>query len=103
MASSKASPGIEYDPTHIEDARERLEEFITKNPDLEISGTAATKLSELNEQEAKKNFDVASFYERRGKIQSALLYYRLVVEQHPDTLFAQKAQDKIRALTETSQ
>lgn len=100
MVSAKVSYGAEYDGTYRKEAMRGLKEFLEKHPQAKLSQEAERQLKILKEEEAKKNFDIARFYEKQKKIKSAVLYYRIVVENFSDTTYAEKAKEALERLKE---
>jgi outer membrane protein assembly factor BamD len=98
IATAKAFPGAGYDSTALEEATKRLNEFIRNHPEAQIVSAAESKLSELKDKEARKNFDIAQFYEGQKKYKSALVYYRLVIDEYPENSYSKEAEDKIKEL-----
>ena len=103
----KASLSSDYDQSDTSKARQSLKELLKNN-----NSSSSRKLSQLTvklvrqklnsvrEKEAKKNFDTALFYEHQNKFKSALIYYRIVINNYSNTPFAKLAYDKIKALSE---
>jgi len=98
IVTAKGSFGYEYDSSSIKEATQKLEEFLEKNPQVKISTQANEYLRELKSREAKKNFEIASFYEKQKKIKAAIFYYQSVLRNYPESEFAQKAKKKIKEL-----
>ncbi len=98
LATAKAFPGAEYDSTYLQEATERLDEFIEDHPEAKISVQAQEQLSALRNSEAKKNFDIAEFYEKQNKYKSALIYYNKVVNGFSDSDYYTSALEKIALL-----
>jgi outer membrane protein assembly factor BamD len=98
IVTAKGSMGPDYDASSIKEARRRLDEFIKANPQVEISSQAKDYLKELKEKEAKKNFDIAKFYEKQKKYKAAKIYYELVLKKFPDTDYAQQAEVRLKEL-----
>ena len=103
IATSKASFGADYDSTSIQEATKRLDEFVKKHPDADISPQAQKQLKELRDREAKKNYDIAQFYEIQGRYASALIYYKVVVDKYSDSGFYQNSEAKIRELNDLAE
>ncbi len=82
LATAKAFPGADYDSTYLKEATKRLDEFIQEHPEAQISDEAEAQLGTLRNREAKKLFETAEFYERQNKNQSALIYYRKVINTY---------------------
>ncbi|MEI8350406.1 MAG: outer membrane protein assembly factor BamD [Candidatus Omnitrophota bacterium] len=100
IATSKAVGGADYDSTAIEDATKKLNEFIKGHPDADISPQASAQLKEMRNREAKKNFDIAEFYEKQRKYKAAEVYYKVVLERYPDSDYVDKAKAGLEKLTE---
>ena len=85
IATAKSFPGADYDSSYLKEATDRLDEFIKDHPEAKISSEAEEQLEELKNREAKKQFDIASFYEKQGYYDSASIYYKKVVDIYPDS------------------
>ena len=99
IATARASYGVGYDSQNIEEATERLKEFVKEHPEAEISAKAEEQLRELKNKEAEKNFDIAKFYEKQRKYSSALTYYKIVVNRYDDSDYYTGAKNKVEELT----
>lgn len=100
MAGAKASSGVEYDNANRKEALKNFSDFLEKHPDTELSKEAEKHFSGLREEEAKKQYDIARFYEKQNKISSAVVYYKDLVKKYPDTEHAQKAEEKLKELNQ---
>ena len=98
VATSKAHPISGYDSTDLKDAEKRLDEFVKRYPNLNISEEAKSQLVELREREAKKNFDIAKFYEKQKKYNSAIVYYNIIIENYYDTKYYNLAEERVQYL-----
>ena len=65
---------------------------------IRVTVTVAEMPVEKTIESAEKDFKVAEFYQRSGKIDSALFYYQLICRRYPDTLYATQAKERIAAL-----
>ncbi|MFH1504687.1 MAG: tetratricopeptide repeat protein [Candidatus Omnitrophota bacterium] len=99
-ATAKAFPGSDYDSTYLEEASERLDEFIKEHPEAQISAQAQDQLRQLRDREAKKLFDTALFYENQDCYPSAKLYYIKVIDNYSDSNYYQASLEKIDELDE---
>ena len=96
---SKILEDTDYDLTEVRDAQRDLKQLLTEKGESDsLAVKASEKLADLREKEAKKNFDIASFYEKQNRFKSALIYYRIVVDKYPDTSFAELAKEKVESL-----
>ncbi len=100
LATSKASPGADYDSTYLKEAASRLDEFIKSHPEAKISRQAEDQLKMLRNKEAKKAFDTGQFYENQEKYESGIIYYKKVVNNHPDSDYYNLAVEEIEELKE---
>ncbi|MDP2924174.1 MAG: outer membrane protein assembly factor BamD [Candidatus Omnitrophota bacterium] len=91
IATSKAAGGADYDSTAVEEATKKLAEFIQKHPEADISPAAMEQLKELRNREAKKNFEIAQFYEKQRHYKAAEIYYQVVLDRYPDSDYIEKA------------
>jgi outer membrane assembly lipoprotein YfiO len=103
LATASAFPGAEYDSTYLQEATERLDEFIEDHPEAKISSQAKEQLNTLRNSEAKKNFDIGQFYEKQNKYRSALIYYKKVVDNFPDSDHYAIALERIEDLEELAE
>jgi len=102
IATAKAFTGTDYDSSYLEEAAARLDEFVKEHPEAKISLKAKEQLDKLRNREAKKNFDIAKFYEKQHRYKSALVYYENVVNRYPDTEYYEVSLERIKELTEQS-
>ncbi|HEV3116412.1 MAG TPA: hypothetical protein VGY58_05125 [Gemmataceae bacterium] len=65
---------------------------------IRVTATVAEVPVAKTIESAEKDFKVAEFYQRSGKIDSALFYYQLICRRYPDTLYATQAKERIAAL-----
>ncbi len=100
IATSKAFPGVDYDSSYLEEATTRLDEFIKDHPEAKISDEAEDQLKVLRNREAKKNFDIAQFYESQDQYKSAAIYYRKVVDDYIDSDYYDSSLEKIKELNQ---
>ena len=101
LAISSSTQGTDYDQSGISEAYKRLADIsLNKDKNGEEAENASREMKKIRAQEAKKNFDIASFYEKQNKFKSALVYYRIVAEEYKNTSFARMARRKIKVLKE---
>ena len=88
----------DYDQSYTKDATEKLEEFVKDNPNTELSYAAKDKIDQLREREAESNFGIGKFYEKQEKIESAKIYYRYVINDYPDSVWAAKSLERLQVI-----
>ncbi|HKL20992.1 MAG TPA: tetratricopeptide repeat protein, partial [Tichowtungia sp.] len=84
-----------------EDAQLAVEIFSAGYPESAYRDEVARFKSDLAERAAKNDFETARFYERVPdpvKKEAALVYYKKVVDEHPDTDYAARAKVRLKVL-----
>ncbi len=89
-------PGYDQSPTDI--ALRELDTFLREYPSSELRETAEQRLKEFKERRAQHEYQVAQFYERRRRIESAVLYYQGIVDRFPETALAPQAAARVELL-----
>ena len=85
----------DYDQTPTKEARKEFEDFIEKHPESDMSTEAREIVDKLKDREAENTYNTAQFYEARQMPESALIYYRDVIQDYPDTEWVKKAEERI--------
>ncbi len=100
IASSRAklSKSPDYDQGATKEAKEKFEEFVKNNPDLALSEEAEKNIRELREKEAQTNYNIAFFYERQKDYQAAKIYYNDIIDNHPRSVWAARALERIKIM-----
>ncbi|MCF7873625.1 MAG: outer membrane protein assembly factor BamD [Candidatus Omnitrophica bacterium] len=98
LATAQAFPGADYDASYLKKATQRLDEFIKEHPEAKISKKAKGQLAKLRSKEAKKVFEIALFYKKQKKPQSAKIYLEKIINKYPDTPYYQKAKQVLKEL-----
>ncbi len=97
-AAAAAFPGIQFDDRALLDAQVRYRQVRSTFPAYAERERVADRLEGIRQRRAEKDLDVAGWYERTKRTGAAEFYYRLIVEDWPDTLAADKAKGRLRAL-----
>ncbi|MCM8792737.1 MAG: outer membrane protein assembly factor BamD, partial [Candidatus Omnitrophica bacterium] len=63
-----------------------------------LSKEAEKRIRELEDKEAKSNFDIGRFYERQKIYNSAKLYYDFIIENYPKSSWAAKALERLQVI-----
>lgn len=94
----KEYQGGGYEITPLLDARRAVDDFLAKYK-TDVLLPDAQKLSlEIIELMAERDYDTACFYHKTNKPKSARIYFQRVIDNYPQTGWAQKAQERILAL-----
>ena len=78
----------ELDPTYGENAMSTYLEVLSRFPGGEIADSARAKVASLSEEFAEKDFKNAEYYFRIRAFDSAIIYYRHVVQNFPQSSYA---------------
>ncbi len=85
------SPNFELDQSDTRRAIQFLQIFLDRYPNSEHRADVETKIEELREKLARKQFAVAELYDRRELYEAAALSYTTVFDRYPDTHWADDA------------
>lgn len=75
----------------------KIKTFLTLYPDSKYKNTIIGMHNALAGKEAKKYYEIAVYYERAGKTDSARYYYRIIAENYPETDYGKISAQKINA------
>lgn len=98
ICAASGSPGSAYDQELTNEAIKKFDEFVRANPDSERAKEAQKEKIELMEKQAKSLYDIALFYEARGKYNSAIIYYEDIVNNFSSTSTTPRAMEKLEVL-----
>lgn len=84
-----------YDQTPTTLARKEFEDFVKKHPDNKSADEAKQIADKLKLREAENAYGIAMFYEKRKALDSAIVYYKDVIANYPETEWAKKAQERL--------
>ncbi len=96
--SKRMSLQSDYDQTPTIVARKEFEDFVEKHPESSMSDEAKKIILKLKNREAENAYNIAKFYESRDIPESAVIYYRDIVQKYPDTEWAKKAQGRLNEI-----
>lgn len=85
------SPRYKLDQTYTRRAIEKFRLFNSRFPNSEYSDEAAEYITGLREKLARKEFNAAQFYKRTDRFNAAAVYYDKVVDEYPETKWAELA------------
>lgn len=91
--------GPVYDLRGVEESKKLLMVSMGAYPELvKEEAWVKTQLTNINIQQAVRDFKIAEFYQRTGHPGSAYFYYELVCRRYPGSEFAEKAEKAKEAL-----
>ena len=79
------APGIEKDPTEIENAINMCDKFLTRFPNTKYTDQVKEVILIARNKLAKKELENGKTYLRLGETEAALLYFTYVVDTYPET------------------
>jgi len=103
MAHKKQSQAAEYDQTSAGRAIARFTDFVTLYPDDPRAVEASKLIADLRREQARGNFEIARFYEKKKKWGGALVYYNEVMLRDPESSYASLARERIDVLKQRVQ
>jgi len=87
-----------YDQAPTEEAIKEFEEFVKIKDKGETVKDAEEALVRLQERKAESLYETGHFYESSKHYESAIIYYREIVDDYPKTSWAKKAFNKVTEL-----
>lgn len=103
LAHQKQARTSEYDQTSAGNAIARFTDFITLYPDDPRVPQAEKLITELRREQARGNYSVARYYEKRHKWEGARVYYNEVVLQDPESPYAARAREHLEQYKQRAQ
>lgn len=87
LCSYKQSYSYERDQSKTKDAIREFEDFIELFPESSFADSARHYLKECKERLVEKETMNARFYEKIGKHEAAIVYYRIIIEEFPQSTY----------------
>jgi len=94
-AEYKSIPDVNYDIEKLEKIEDEINFFISKYPSSVYKEDLLKLKDEIENQRAKRYYEIARLYERMGKKSASLFYYKKLIEKCPETRYGKKAKSKI--------
>lgn len=85
------SPRYRLDQTNTYTAMENFRLFSSRYPNSERGDEVAEYITEMREKLARKQYNAAEFYMRTNRYSAAAVYYDLVIDEYPETEWAEQA------------
>ena len=95
LAYKQQAQTAEYDQSTAGKAIDTFSDFKNRYPDDPRVGPTAKMIASLKDEQARGNFQIAKFYEKRKRWSGAMVYYNEVQMQDPDSPYAAEAQQRI--------
>ncbi len=81
-------------------AREAFNDYLIQYPGHSRNGEARKLVANLGGRDFQRSYDIAEFYQKTGKTESAKVYYRDIVKRAPSGALHDKARARLRELGE---
>jgi outer membrane protein assembly factor BamD len=98
MAHWKQAQKAEYDQSAAASAIATFTDFMTLFPNDSRVKECEKLIDGLHTEQARGNYEIARFYEKKHKYQGALVYYNEVLQVDPTSSFATDARERIDKL-----
>jgi len=85
-----AYKGPHYEISDLISAKSYYENFKLRYPEDAEKFELSTKIEQINEQIALKNFSIGKYYQKTGNMQAANFYYEMVQGNWPESIAAEK-------------
>jgi outer membrane protein assembly factor BamD len=85
------SPRYKLDQTYTNRAIENFRLYLSRYSNSERAEVAGEYITELREKLARKTYESAEFYKRTSRYNAAAIYYNRVIDQYPETSWAERA------------
>ncbi len=82
-----SSHSIELDQTSTKEAQTRLKDFVELFPRSPFADSARAYIDKADAKFAEKEFENARFYERIEQYEAAIVYYKVVIDEYPQSKF----------------
>jgi|SRR5882672_8676526 len=103
MAYNKQAQTAEYDQTMAGQAIATFKYFMALYPNDPRVAESEKIIGSLRTEQARGNFEIAKFYEKRKRWGGALVYYNEVLVHDPNSPYAAEARQRIDALKQRTQ
>jgi outer membrane protein assembly factor BamD len=91
MSYYQLSPPYQLDQTDTQTALTYIRLYLSKYPEGEYAAELGELTEKLRAKLAKKQFEIAELYERRELFEAAALSFERVLEEYPDSRYADDA------------
>lgn len=92
--------GIEYSADMLKDAELYFSRIIEEYPGSGLIDKARENVRRIQNYLADKIFEAGLFYERKGNLKGAAMYFQEIITKYPETTAASKCRDKLHSKNE---
>jgi len=98
LAHTRQAKRAEYDQSVASQAISTFTDFMTLHPEETRVPEAQKMIDSLKTEQARGSLDIARFYEKRGRLEGAKIYYNEVLLKDPGSKYADIARERIDAI-----
>ena len=91
----EVSPKYHRDQKRTERAISQFEAFVGYYPDDSLTSIARSRIEELQDKLAHRDFAIAEGYFNRDEFEAASIYYRRVIKNYPNSIWASESTSKL--------
>jgi len=84
-----------HETEELENSLSKIKTFMERYPESRFKEEVKAMKSEILNLLAEKIYKIAELYEKMGRFKSAEIYYKELLEKYPDTIWAERAREKI--------
>ncbi|MBL7084886.1 MAG: outer membrane protein assembly factor BamD [Candidatus Omnitrophica bacterium] len=103
ICAADSATGPEYNEEDTDKAIKEFKDFVKRYPDSNMEKEARNFINNLENQKAQNNFSIALFYEKQHNLTSAVIYYKEILDQYPETEWAAKALERLQVIRKESE
>lgn len=85
---------------NLDRAREAFQDYLLQYPVHKRNAEARKWISTLSGRDLQRSYDIAQFYQKTGKAESAKVYYRDIIKRAPQSQTARDARARLKELGE---
>ncbi|MBT6485190.1 MAG: outer membrane protein assembly factor BamD [Planctomycetaceae bacterium] len=90
--------GDKYDGKALEEARQLKESTLKLFPNSQERGRLNSDLAKIEEAEAARDWEMVVYWGKKAKPRAVAVYCRQIIDEHPDTSYADRARAKLDEL-----
>ena len=98
QAYTRQAKRAEYDQSVASQAISTFTDFMTLHPEEPRVPEAQKIIDSLKTEQARGSLDIARFYEKRGRLEGAKIYYNEVLLKDPGSKYADIARERIDSI-----
>ncbi|MFH1046077.1 MAG: outer membrane protein assembly factor BamD [Candidatus Omnitrophota bacterium] len=98
ICAAQSTSGPQYNEEDTDKAIREFKDFVKRYPESQMDDEARSFIDTLQEQKAQKSFEVARFYEKKGNLPSAIIYYEEILNNYPESQWAAQSLERLQVI-----